>query len=163
MNFSAHSPGHRALRKGRVSLPGQHYLITTACENRERRFAESATAVAVSSKLCENDLWADSYLLCWALMPDHLHLLIALGAQHTLSELIRRIKCVTSKAANTADGRSGRTWACGFHDRALRETDDVIASARYIVANPIRAGLVADIADYPYWGAIWGREKGLLF
>ncbi|MFV3290267.1 transposase, partial [Pseudomonas sp. NY11955] len=27
--------------------------------------------------------------------------------------------------------------------------------ARYIVANPIRAGLVSRVGDYPHWDAVW--------
>jgi len=27
--------------------------------------------------------------------------------------------------------------------------------ARYIVANPLRAGLVESVRDYPHWDAIW--------
>ncbi|MBB5859537.1 hypothetical protein GGR69_001194 [Xanthomonas arboricola] len=27
--------------------------------------------------------------------------------------------------------------------------------ARYLIANPLRAGLVARVGDYPFWDAIW--------
>jgi putative transposase len=27
--------------------------------------------------------------------------------------------------------------------------------ARYVVANPLRAGLVDSIRDYPHWDAVW--------
>jgi hypothetical protein len=37
----------------------------------------------------------------------------------------------------------------------LRRQDDVRAVARYIVANPLRAGLVRDIGDYSHWDAVW--------
>ena len=30
--------------------------------------------------------------------------------------------------------------------------------ARYIVANPLRAGLVWDIGSYPHWDCIWMTE-----
>ena len=35
----------------------------------------------------------------------------------------------------------------GFHDRALRRDEDTLSTARYIVANPLRAGLVKNIRD----------------
>ncbi|MNE68641.1 hypothetical protein D3C80_1643130 [compost metagenome] len=50
---------------------------------------------------------------------------------------------------------SGRLWQKGFHDHALRREEDVKAVARYVVANPLRAGLVEKLADYPFWDAIW--------
>ena len=41
------------------------------------------------------------------------------------------------------------------HDRALRRDEDLLAVARYIVANPLRAGLVRRVGDYPLWDAVW--------
>jgi putative transposase len=37
----------------------------------------------------------------------------------------------------------------------LRDEDDVKDWARYIVANPVRAGLVKRVGDYPHWDAVW--------
>jgi hypothetical protein len=31
----------------------------------------------------------------------------------------------------------------------------VVKVARYIVYNPVRAGLVSRIGDYPHWDAVW--------
>jgi putative transposase len=51
--------------------------------------------------------------------------------------------------------RKGRIWQDGFHDHALRKEEAVIDAARYIVANPLRAGLVGSVKDYSHWDAIW--------
>ncbi|WP_296409958.1 transposase [Zoogloea sp.] len=87
--------------------------------------------------------------LAWVLMPDHLHWLIQLGQGVSLSMPIRTLK-----------GRSARAlghpvWQRAFHDRALRREDDVVSVARYIVANPVRAGLVSRVGDFPHWDAVW--------
>lgn len=50
---------------------------------------------------------------------------------------------------------TGAIWARAFHDRALRSDEHVLSAARYLVLNPVRAGLVQRIGDYPYWDAIW--------
>jgi putative transposase len=42
-----------------------------------------------------------------------------------------------------------------FYDHAVRKDEDVQGIARYIVANPLRAGLVKHIGYYPLWDAIW--------
>jgi len=42
-----------------------------------------------------------------------------------------------------------------YHDRALRREYDVVRVARYIIANPLRAGLVDKVGDYPHWDAVW--------
>jgi REP element-mobilizing transposase RayT len=92
--------------------------------------------------------------LAWVVMPDHLHWLIELQ-QETLDVVMRRMKSRSTCLINKKHQRRGRLWRNGFHDRALRREDDVQAVARYIVGNPLRAGLVSRIGDYPHWDAIW--------
>src|SRR3989344_3545810 len=58
-------------------------------------------------------------------------------------------------ALNRSLERDGSLWQHGFHDRAIRRDEDLPAVARYIVANPLRAGLVEKIGDYPLWDAVW--------
>ncbi len=49
-------------------------------------------------------------------------------------------------------------WQKSYYDHVLRTEEDVRKVARYIVANPVRAGLVRTASDYPYCGSfVWGR------
>ena len=120
--------GHAALRKGRRSITGQVYLVTFTTAGRACHFEDWSIAADASRILGDATSWAPSRLLAWVLMPDHCHPDI------------------------------GRIWDRGFHDRALRAEDDVRAAARYLIANPLRAGLVEQIGDYPFWDAIWLRS-----
>ncbi len=88
-------------------------------------------------------------------MPDHVHWLLQLGSCDALDIVVSRLKSATGRKANRALGRQGRLWEVAYHDRAIRSDQAIIDVARYIVANPLRAGLVANIGDYPYWNAIW--------
>jgi REP element-mobilizing transposase RayT len=65
------------------------------------------------------------------------------------------IKGRSAISINRALGSHGQLWQKSFHDHALRKEEDLLAIARYIVANPLRAGLVKKIGDYPLWDAIW--------
>jgi hypothetical protein len=49
----------------------------------------------------------------------------------------------------------GRVWQDGFFDHAVRRDEDVRTIARYIVSNPLRAGLVSNLGDYALWDACW--------
>lgn len=158
MNRERQTPGYRALRAGRRSLAGQHYLITTVCHQRHRRFVDWSTASSVASKLEEPALWGESRLLCWVLMPDHLHLLIELGEFTALSRLVQRVKSVTARMVNQARHRSGSVWMPGFHDRALRAEEKMGDVVRYMIENPIRAGLARELGGYPYWNTIWSGD-----
>jgi len=94
-------------------------------------------------------------MLAWVLMPDHVHWLLQLGETDSLGEVIGRLKSASSRHTNRALNRTGPLWSKAFHDHALREEEDLQAVARYIVANPLRAGLIKRIGDYPFWNAIW--------
>ncbi|WP_306085229.1 transposase [Pseudomonas sp. gcc21] len=81
-------------------------------------------------------------------MPDHFHWLMQLQDE-SLSKTVQRIKRLTSAQL----GR--RVWQDGFHDRAVRSEENLKAMARYVIANPLRAGLVDSVGDYPHWDAVW--------
>lgn len=148
-------PGSKALRKGRASLQGQIYLVTAIVLARVPRFSDDDAAISACRALADPVVWRNSRLLCWVLMPDHWHALVQLGESDDLSTLMNRAKSAMAKAANASAGTRGRVWERGFHDHALRSEEALLDTARYIVANPIRAGLVSSVRMYPYWDAVW--------
>jgi REP element-mobilizing transposase RayT len=147
--------GHQALRKGRVSLPNHVYLITTTTVNRQR-FFDDFNAGCVAVRCFENtEVLGDAQLLAWVLMPDHAHWLIHLGERDALSVVVNRLKSSSARLANRALNRRDALWESAYHDHALRAEENLQNVARYIVANPLRAGLVQRLGDYPFWNAIW--------
>ncbi|KJV30073.1 REP-associated tyrosine transposase [Luteibacter yeojuensis] len=146
-------PGNAALRRGRVSEPGRVYIITCVAWNRAPVFRDYRDARRACAVIHARKTWGDATCLAWVLMPDHFHALVELGDED-LSKVVKRMKCMVRKAFRQA-GRSSPLWQKAFHDRALRKDDDVKTAARYIVANPLRAGLVERAGQYPYWNAIW--------
>ncbi|WLA04712.1 transposase [Xanthomonas translucens pv. undulosa] len=156
----AHFPGHAALRRGRHDEAGRTYLLTVVTFQRAALFSDWRCARAAAACLSAPASWPQVQLLCWVLMPDHWHGLIELGPRATLSDAMQHAKGRCAHAVNRARGRGGRVWSPGFHDRALRREDDMLTAARYIVANPLRAGLVRRLGDYPYWDAIWLSAHG---
>ncbi|WP_291219560.1 transposase [Dokdonella sp.] len=147
--------GKSALRIGRTSEPGRVYLVTFVTMARRQTFLDWNAACTASLALQSKHVWRGSSLLCWVLMPDHWHGMIELGDMDSLSSLVGRVKGTLAHAVNAAMGSRGSVWDVGFHDRALRSEDDALAVARYIVLNPVRAGLVPRVGLYPFWDAVW--------
>jgi REP element-mobilizing transposase RayT len=147
--------GHAALRRGRVSIPHTAYLITTTTHQRQPVFSDFRASCAASRCFEDNELLSGCRMLAWVLMPDHAHWLVQLGSEPCLERLVNRIKSASARLANRNLGRHGPLWAPAFHDRALRREEDLREIARYLVANPIRAGLVRRIGDYPFWNTTW--------
>lgn len=146
--------GH-ALRTGRASEPGRAYLLTAVTLERKPVFNDWQLARLLIAEMRHAHESKTVESLAWVVMPDHLHWLIELG-DTPMKALMQRIKSRSAIAINkSSDLYNGKLWQRGFHDRALRREEDMQAIARYIVANPLRAGLVKRIGDYPLWDAIW--------
>ncbi|MFZ5937090.1 MULTISPECIES: REP-associated tyrosine transposase [Pseudomonas] len=142
------------LRRGRFSQPGELYLLTTVTYQRQRIFTQMRFARAVIHQLRKTDSDGLTQSLAWVVMPDHVHWLIELQTG-TLCHLMRRFKSCSSHALYQAGMARRKIWQAGYYDRALRRKEHVQEVARYIIANPIRAGLVTRSGDYPHWDAIW--------
>ena len=137
------------LRKGRNSIAGEIYHITTTTLNRENIFQDFYTARAVINSLRQSELLDHANTLAFVVMPDHLHWLMQLGGSVNLSSVVSGVK------SSTAHALGHPIWQSGFYDHALRKEENIQAVARYIVANPLRAGLVKYLGDYPHWDAVW--------
>jgi putative transposase len=148
-------PGHAALRKGRASVSNGVYLVTATTVERTRLFENFHAACAAARCFEDRTVLGDAAMLAWVLMPDHAHWLIELSKENVLSTVVNRIKSASARRANCVLERKGALWSAAFHDHALREEDDLPDTARYVVANPLRAGLVKKLGDYPFWNAIW--------
>ncbi len=148
-------PGNRALRRGRVSIPHQVYLVTAATRQRQRFFVDFQAACAAARCFEDDAILGDAGMLAWVLMPDHAHWLVQLGDRDTLAVVVNRIKSASARLANRVLGRQGALWQPAYHERALRSDDDLRAVARYMIANPLRAQLVQRIGDYLFWNAVW--------
>ena len=148
-------PGYRALRRCRFSERGGVYLVTFTTHRRRALFVDFAVASRMCRDLVDGQSWGDTRLLAWVLMPDHWHGLVELGAGDTLARVVNRVKSHSARRVRAELNLAERIWADGFHDRAMRREDDLRVAARYIVLNPVRAGIVDRVMDYPYWDAVW--------
>ena len=154
-NISKHPAGYNALRRGRWSEPGRCYMVTTVTAGRVPVFRDlfvGRVLVREMMRLQEEGL-AES--VAWVIMPDHLHWLLALGDHADLSRVVQLLKGRSGRRVNQYSGRKGSLWQQAFHDHALRKDEDVRKLARYIVGNPIRAGIVKRIEEYPLWDVVW--------
>lgn len=146
---------HHALRKGRVSIANGVYLITTTTFERQKLFDDFPVSCAAARCFEDADFLGDAAMLAWVLMPDHAHWLLQLGERDGLGRVVNRLKSASARYVNRARGASGAVWAKAFHDHGLRSDEDLQAVARYVVANPLRAGLATQIGNYPFWNAVW--------
>ena len=137
------------LRQGRFSQPGQIYLVTAVTINRQPIFASFDAARTLIGTLHAAQASGHAQTLAFVVMPDHLHWLLSLGSGADLTAEVQSVKSVSAHLLG------GKVWQRGFHDRAIRREEDLPAVARYVVANPVRAGLSKRAGAYSHWDAVW--------
>ncbi len=154
MNDTIQIKGSKSLRKGRVSISGQPYLITSTIHKREELLNTKRANNIVAGAL--NWLHDNNRidLFAYVIMPDHLHFIAALETD-TLPKVMHSLKSYTSKKINKILVREGKIWQEQYHDHAIRKEEQLEGVVHYCLNNPVRKKLVADYRDYPYWYCKW--------
>jgi putative DNA methylase len=92
-------------------------------------------------------------------MPNHVHVLIRLLPDHSLSGIIQKWKGGSSMEINRLLERTGTVWAADYYDRIVRDEDHYYKCRNYIRNNPVKAGLCEKPEDWKFSSA-W-KERGL--
>jgi len=129
----------------------RYFLTFCTCERREVFVTTRRVDLVLSQILRAAD---DEHfaLVAYCFMPDHLHLLTE--GQRDDSDcrhFIKRAKQFSGFYYKKTCGSP--LWQRYGFERTLRNEDATLSVARYIVENPLRAGLVERAADYPFLGS----------
>src|SRR5437868_4461193 len=130
----------------------QRYFLTTCTAHKHRAFEIAGVAQACMLHLRRSGERHGFALVAYCFMPDHVHLLMyGTCAQADLQAFMNHFKKVTGFEYSQRFKR--RLWQPGYHDRILRDDESTEATARYILENPVRAGLASQLGAYPYGGS----------
>jgi putative transposase len=128
------------------------YFVTAVTRERRKAFRDIEFGVEAAAALLAT---ADRFAFdvpAYCLMPDHTHMLVtARTDDSSLCDLVGLWKQATGYRWHLR--RGGRLWQAGYFERVLRADEPTLAVARYIVENPVRAGLVTCAGDYPLTGS----------
>ncbi|MDZ7749120.1 MAG: transposase [Halofilum sp. (in: g-proteobacteria)] len=118
--------------------------------------AHPRVAALVQDALLRFD--GERYRLCaWCIMPNHVHVLVE--PHRALARIVQSWKSYTGRWAlvHEADPdlrvAGGRLWMRDYWDRYIRDERHYRAVVAYIHANPVKAGLCAAPADWPWSSA----------
>ena len=133
--------------------PGFAYFLTLCVRDSQPLFNHDALAGQVTKILhnVRREYGVQVYAYC--LMPDHFHIVMSLEkTAKAVPEVVRDFKKLTTQAA-WDHGCQGSLWQRSFYDHVIRRNDDLELICRYVLENPVRAGLVEQTGEYPYSGA----------
>jgi len=133
---------------------GLHQYFLTFCTDRRRKlFTESAIADLVLSQISRAAGENQFEVIAYCFMPDHLHLLVEAASES--SDCKRFIASAKQYSGfYYADARHARLWQRYGYEHVLRDDEVTLIIAKYVLENPIRAGLVKQVEDYPFVGSL---------
>jgi putative transposase len=155
------------VRPTRTRLPSFNYLgpyryfLTFCTAGRRKLFIATDVVDLVLAQILRAANEVGFEIPAYCFMPDHVHLLIeGTSATSDLRKFVKLAKQYSGFSYCTASGR--RLWQPSYFDHVLREEEDTWSVARYIVENPIRAGLVQTATAYPFLGSATVTVRDLL-
>jgi len=132
---------------------GYARYFLTFCTYQRRPYFHNADAVqlvrdqflrATTEEACE--------LFAYCFMPDHVHMLVeATREDADLKRFIKSAKQLSGYYFRRASHQP--LWQRYAYEHVVRRDEVTAAIARYIVENPLRAGLVVEVLAYPHWGS----------
>jgi REP element-mobilizing transposase RayT len=137
----------------RVAIEHAAYHTISVTRGRQRFFADPNDADLVVQAIRHASDRNKTYVLAYAVMPDHLHLLIVPRRPYTVSTLMMEIKRYSAKQINARHGRRGTLWQQSFYDRLVRGDAHLSATIQYIEHNPVAARLAHQPGEYRFSSA----------
>ena len=86
----------------------------------------------------------------YCLMTNHFHLLLAPGDGQSISRIMQSLTVAHTWHYHKTHRTSGHVWQGRFKSPVIQDDAHAVTVLRYIEANPLRAGMVKDLADYPW-------------
>jgi putative transposase len=122
-----------------------HYFITVNCRIRgKNQLANAPTANGIVETVKHRNAKSIWHAHLVMIMPDHVHLVLSFPISET------KIKTIMSKWKQWTAKALKINWQRDFFEHRLRKEESFREKADYILANPVRAGLVEKAEDWPY-------------
>jgi REP element-mobilizing transposase RayT len=154
-------------RRRREDAPGSiHHVWARGIEGRAI-FHRDGDRLDLLDRMTEILVEAGACCLAWALMTNHLHLVVRTGSV-PLSTVMRRIHTGFAVRFDLTYQRTGYLFQSRFGSRLVRDDDGLRTVIRYVLRNPLDGGLVRDLRAlerFPWcgYGAILGLRPALPF
>ena len=139
-------------RLARAVFPGHPHHVTQRGNGRAQTSFRDQDYALYRDLLAEHAAAAGVEVWAWVLMPNHVHLILVPtdtdGLRRALAPVHRRY----AGHVHARLQRTGHFWQGRFGCVAMDEAH-LGAAVRYVVLNPVRAGLVQRAADWP-WSSV---------
>jgi REP element-mobilizing transposase RayT len=133
----------------RLESPGNFYHITVRGDRKERIFEDDADRVSLLQLINEAVELHHWHLLAYCLMNNHYHLEVETPIAN-LAAGMRRINGAYTQRYNARHDRVGHVFQGRYKALPILTEQHLFGACRYVVRNPLRAGLVQDPAEWEW-------------
>ena len=149
-------------RQARIDAPGALHHIAIRGIERKRIFADDKDREDFMERMSALLLETRTGCYAWALMSNHVHLLLRTGMV-PIASIMRRLLTGYALRFNRRRRRSGHLFQNRYKSILCEEDPYLKQLVAYIHLNPFRAGIVEDVATlktYPFTGhsALMGKR-----
>ena len=144
----------------RIELAGGVYHVTSRGDRRENIYfcdADRRAWLELLGKVCERFNW-----MChaWCQMSNHYHIVVE-TVEGNLSQGMRQLNGVYTQHINSAYQRVGHVFQGRYKSILVEKESYLLELARYVVLNPVRAGIVDDPQQWPWssYAAMTGEKQ----
>ena len=137
-------------RRKVLFCPGHYYHVYNRGANRESIFRNRDNYQFLLRRIKENLLDYPISVIAYCLMPNHYHFLLRQDGDRPISEFVQSVFNSYSKAFNKAFDRKGTLFEGPFKSLHIEKETHLLHLCRYIHRNPLAAGLVTDLEDWPF-------------
>jgi putative transposase len=142
----------RLKNKEIYSVPGTIGHIIIGTDKKEPYFNNHEYAEVFTDLIIKTSEEKNNRLYAYCVMPDHIHILIESSGNCSIVEYIRLVKGRFS--AHCRNKRWDVKLQRSFYDHLLRKEEDIEVISKYIIGNPLRAGLATSYGNYPFAGSL---------
>jgi putative transposase len=137
---------------------GQNHVVSLTVSTADRgRWLENPNfAAIVRDEILKQH--HDHPVLAYCIMPDHIHLLLC-NAGSTLGKITNAFKGRVSRRVRQKQPDL-EVWQPGYWDHIVRKEEGLYTVMKYVLLNPVRAGLVNFWWDYEWLGSPLMGEVG---
>ena len=139
----------------RTTLDDGFFHITARGVNKTDIYFDAQdrrTFVAIFGAAVRRHFW-DLHTVC--LMTNHYHLVIETTVEH-MSRGMQWLNGAYAQIFNKRWGRTGHLFGERFRSKPIEDEEQLVETCRYVIWNPVRAGLCDKPRDWPWSASRYG-------
>lgn len=140
----------RVSNKNQICHKGGYYHIYNRGNNKQDIFLDDSDYIFYLQRLRQAKEKQKASIICYCLMPNHIHLLVKQNSEIPIYRLISSIHTSYSMYFNRKYGKVGHLFQGRFKQNGVDKDKYLLQLSSYIHLNPLMNGLVNKLKDYQW-------------